>query len=101
LPKYPTAQALIRLIAALALTVEAIPAEHGAVAARLEGNLCGNAAIVAYDFIHLALATVDAIIPARSTAAGATAWLVLETFFGVECLLRSRKNKFRAAFATS
>ena len=60
-----------RLIAALALALEALTAVDRPVSAGLEGNLRGAAATVADHFIHLALAaTVAAILATGSAASG-------------------------------
>ena len=88
---------------ALALAVEAVAAIYRTVSAGLEGNLGGDAAAVAYHFVHLTLATVTTAAgrAALGTAAGATARLVLEALLGVELLLGSGEHEFGATLAAS
>jgi len=73
----------------------AVVAVNRAIAARLEGYLCGSAAFVADNIIHLALTTFCGA--AFCTTVGAATGFVLETLFGKESLFGCRKKKFCAA----
>ena len=87
---------LLLLIAELG---EALAAVHGPIPTGLEGHLRGAAAAVADHFIHLALATVAAVVGTTgSTAGGAAAGLILEALFGVESLFGSGEGEFLTAF---
>ena len=93
----------MRLIAALALCLEAGAAVNRTITAGLERNLGVLAAAVANHIIHLTLATVGAAIclTTGSTACRATAGLVLETLVSIELLLGSGENEFCAALTAN
>jgi len=74
----------------------AVVAVHRAIAARLEGYLCGNAAFIADNIIHLALTPI--CCAALYTTVRTSAWFVLETIFGKESLFGSSEKKFCSAF---
>ena len=77
---------------------EAIAAVHGPIAPGLEGNLGGAAAAIADHFVHLAFATVAAVLTTGGAAGGAAAGLVLEALFSEESLFGSGEHEFVAAF---
>ena len=90
------------LEAILALRVEAGAAIDRTVSAGLERNLGGLSATVADHIVHLALSTSTAVVRAASrTASGAATGLILEALVGIELLLRSGENKFRAALTAN
>ena len=75
---------LAYLVTLLGLFIKTFLAINGAVALRLERNLCFNSTAIAYHIVHLALKAIVAFV--RSTG-GASARFVLKAFFGVELLL--------------
>ena len=88
----------MKLVLALTLTIEAITAIYRAIATWLERNLCRYAAAVADYFVHLTITTASATtLTALCAASGATAWLVLKAFLGIEILFRCGKYEFCAA----
>lgn len=85
-------------IVGLAHLVEAVAAVHGTVAAGLEGDLGGSAAVVANHVVHGAIGAVLAAgLATAGPASGAAAGLVLEALVGVELLLGSGENELAAA----
>jgi len=90
------------LVLALAVTLEAVTAVNGAIAARLERYLRGGAASVTNDFVHLPFAAIGVLAVAPGTTArGAAAWLVLEALVGEKLLFGGRKDKFSATVTAS
>ena len=77
---------------------EAFTAVHGPISTGLEGHLGGGAAAIADHFVHLALATVAAVLTTGGAAGGAAAGLVLEALFSEESLFGSGDHEFVAAF---
>jgi len=84
--------------------LEAIAAVHRLIAAGLERNLGNAAALAARGLVHFAALTAAAAhtraaaravahLLARLPAIGATVWLILETFAGVELLFAGRERE--------
>jgi len=89
------------LVLRLTVTVEAITAINGAIAARLEGHLRGYAAAIANHFVHLPLTAAGVLRCTTSRAAGgATAGLILKAFVSKELLLAGREHEFLTAIPT-
>jgi heme/copper-type cytochrome/quinol oxidase subunit 3 len=87
--------------------LEAIAAINRTVATRGERNFSGATALGANSRVHLALAALSltsaakvAALLARGTASRATAWLVLEAFFGIKFLFAGGEIEVYAAIST-